>query len=734
MKNVVKILLYLFIAYLPIKVHGQNDYARQFEVMSQVDSLVKEKNFGESNSNIANLTIDAMDNFMARNYNKAIPQFIQIVDYTKVNRPNEYVQLVAWQNVLAMAYMNIGDYKKTEEYYLSSLDILESKNLQNEKIYRNVLDGLGLLYFHVHNYDKANRLNGRAKILYEEALDFSDEYVRCLSNGALIKNALGYNTVTKMFVDVALRQAKKNLSDTIAISSSVATLGQLFGESQKRTLDHNFYIQSRIIPYVTLLTNSFTIYLQIGYFSDAVRAVKESIRVSEHYGLRESSPYNNLGTLYLCKSNFPQAAEWFLKGYSLCKTSYERAEVGMNTVLGLFLSHDKRAASFACEVSSEMKQNIRNNFVFLNSMERVSYWKHFENYFPMMNLVIYESRKTDCFGVIYDNIIEAKGLLLRSSNNIRDAVLKSNNSNDKATFQTLKMFRQKLQSERDSLKRINITKEIEKLDKELTRNVSTYANFVRQNNVSWMNIRDALSEKDVAIEFYNIPLIYGLDSIQTLNGEPRYCAIVLKKGYAYPHIIPLCEEKLLTGLEQYDLYSTDVLYNAVWKPLETELAGMKRIFFSADGELHKIGIENAVLPDGKRMKNSFSLFRLSSTRELVTQSKTILPESAVLYGGLLYDIQKDDLIVESRSGVYHPSNATRTITMDNLRYGVKNLDGTKKEVESIAEYFNDNCRLITGLPVRKNRLRLWMAVLLMWFIWLLMGSFGMKKRRKKEIM
>lgn len=112
MKNVVKILLYLFIAYLPIKVHGQNDYARQFEVMSQVDSLVKEKNFGESNSNIANLTIDAMDNFMARNYNKAIPQFIQIVDYTKVNRPNEYVQLVAWQNVLAMAYMNIGDYKK----------------------------------------------------------------------------------------------------------------------------------------------------------------------------------------------------------------------------------------------------------------------------------------------------------------------------------------------------------------------------------------------------------------------------------------------------------------------------------------------------------------------------------------------------------------------------------------------------------------------------------------------
>lgn len=501
-----------------------------------------------------------------------------------------------------------------------------------------------------------------------------------------------------MQLDVALRQAKKNLSDTTAISSSLMLTDQLLEQPlEKTSIDKNYYVQNRIIPYITLLSNASVIYSEIGYIHEAIKAVKESIRVSEEYGLKEALPYNNLAILYMYQSKFAQATEWCLKGYSLCKTPYESDDVGMNAVLGLFLSHDDRTASVASEVSSNMRQNIRNAFAFLNVTERATYWKHFDKYLPMINLAIYESGKNEYFGTIYDNILESKGLLLRSTNNIRDAVLNSSNNEDRDTYYMLVNLKQQLQTETDSLKRVEITNQAERLDKKLTRSVSAYSDFAKKNNVCWEDVRDVLSDNDIAIEFYNIPIVWGLDSIQTMDGEPRYCAVILKKGYVYPHVIPLCKESQIEELEDFDFYETDSLYNLIWKPLEEELRGVNNIYFAADRNLHKIGIEYALMPDAKRMDEYYSLYRVSSTRELVTFEKSHTPQYAVLYGGLRYDVDKEKLVAESRGGQYHSTSTSRATDMVNLRYGVYYLPGTLVEVESIANGFNGRCELVTDI-------------------------------------
>ena len=177
-----------------------------------------------------------------------------------------------------------------------------------------ILDAVAVLYAQLQNYEKALTYNTQAKTLYEKALDFGDDYVRCVSNCALCHNGLGHNTTAKMMLNVALRQAKQNLSDTTAISSSLTYLNQLSDSPlDTQAIDQNYYIQTRIIPYVTLLSSSATVYSELGYFSDALRAIKESIKVSEEYGLKEALPYNNMGMLYFMKSKFPQSVEWFLK-------------------------------------------------------------------------------------------------------------------------------------------------------------------------------------------------------------------------------------------------------------------------------------------------------------------------------------------------------------------------------------------------------------------------------------
>ena len=648
------------------------------------------------NSNI-DVATDALNLFMAGDYVNAIPLLQNAIGYYKSNRPTDYVHLAAWLKSLGMAYMYVGDYQNSEKTYASAIQLLESHNLQNEKAYRMILDAVAVLYVQLQNYEKALTYNTQAKTLYEKALDFGDDYVRCVSNCALCHNGLGHNTTAKMMLNVALRQAKQNLSDTTAISSSLTDLNQLSDSPlDTQTIDKNYYIQTRIIPYVTLLSNSAT-YSELGYFSDALRAIKESIKISEEYGLKEALPYNNMGMLYFIKSKFPQSVEWFLKSYELCKAPYESDEIGMNTALGLYLSNDSNAATFCSGVSEKMRKNIQDMFAFMSGEERAIYWKHFENYLPVLNLIIYESGNTDAFGAIYDNILEAKGLLLRSTNAIRDAVLNSGNESDIADYIHIGQLKQQLLNEKDDETRSAIKNEIEAIDKRLTQHVNAYADFNSSKNINWEQVRDALSKDDAAIEFYNIPLIWGLDSIQTMEGEPRYCAVLLRKGYKYPHIIPLCKESQLEELDKEDLYETDSIYNLIWQPLENELKGAKNIYFAADRELHKIGIEYAPISENENIGDRYNLFRLSSTRVLAENKTKSKKESAVLYGGLKYDLDKDELIAESRSGDYHPTSTSRAFTAENIRYGVKYLPGTLKEVEEISQNFNPSPRMITDI-------------------------------------
>ena len=649
------------------------------------------------NSNL-DVVAAALNLFLSGDYENAIPLLKRVIAHYRTNRSTDYIHMAEWLESLAVAYMHIGDYNNSEKTYSSAIQLLEANSLQNEKVYRMILNSYAVLYVQLQNYEKALTYNTQAKTLYEKALDFGNEYVICLQNCAMCHNKLGKNTTAKILLNVALRQAKKNLSDTTAISSSLSILNQFSDRPLDNTsLDSNYYVMTRIIPYATLLSNSATVYTELGYFSDALRAIKESIKVSEEYGLKEALPYSNMGMLYFIKSKFPQSVEWFLKSYEFCKTPYESDEIGMNTALGLYLSNDSTASTFCSAVSEKMRKNIQDMFAFMSGQERAIYWKHFENYLPLLNLIIYESGNTDAFGSIYDNILEAKGLLLRSTNAIRDAVLNSGNETDIADYIRIGQLKQQMLNEKDDETRLAIEMEIEAIDKRLTQHFNAYTDFNSSKNINWEQVRDALSKDDAAIEFYNIPLIWGLDSIQTMDGEPRYCAVLLRKGYKYPHIIPLCKESQFQELDKEELYETDSIYNLIWQPLEIELKGVRNIYFAVDRELHKVGIEYAPISENESIGDRYNLFRLSSTRVLAENKTKSKKESAVLYGGLKYDLDKDELIAESRSGDYHPTSTSRAFTAADSRYGVKYLPGTLKEVEEIAQRFANRPRIVTDI-------------------------------------
>ena len=118
----------------------------------------------------------------------------------------------------------------------------------------------------------------------------------------------------------------------------------------------------------------------------------------------------------------------------------------------------------------------------------------------------------------------------------------------------------------------------------------------------------------------------------------------------------------------------------IWKPLLSELEGIKNVYFSPSGALHNIGIE--YLPG---MEN-YNIYRLSSTRELVTGGKTETMNRAVLYGGLHYDAGFDKSMTEKSLAMLDETFKERAdVRGMGLRGGKEYLKHTKEEVDIIGE-------------------------------------------------
>lgn len=638
----------------------------------------------------------AMDYEAAGDYQNAISLFEQIVNQQSfLSSGDQAAAIVA----LGGCYIAVGKLYEAEYLYLKALSNLE----ENTESYRYICDALGVLYCQIHNYQKSKKYLELSKQLHEKYLDFDYTYIRCLSNYAITEYSLGHHYIAKLFIDVALKyiregygnDASNKAIDIFTILSSVA------GNKQDiNTFSSNSNVKFQLQPYMQILSNAAMIYKEAGFWDDAVLCMKESIDINKQLREENALVYNNLATMYLAQSRIETSLPLFEKAVSLCKTDYETNEILFNYALALWLAHSSQCESVAVKTSQSLTQSILSNFSFLSQEERTNFYKNFEYYLPLLNVMLYETGDRNLFGQIYDNILITKGLLLRTTNSVKETVLESGNVQVISDYNRMLSLKQQIINERDSLQRIKINEEIEKLDKRLSRNASEYGAFTKSNNIKWKDVCESLKDGDIAIEFYNLPIIIHKDTIQQMTGEPRFCAVLLKKGFKAPDIIPLCKESELEVLFSDSLYNSTTLYDLVWKPLENVLGDVRNIYFAADRMLHQVGIEYALLPDKKRICDNYNIYRLTSTRLLAENKSNNNLKNAVLFGGLNYDLSRDKLIAESRENGIKPVKAYRTADLENYRYGVTYLPGTKEEVENISQFINSTkkirCEVITG--------------------------------------
>ena len=188
----------------------------------------------------------------------------------------------------------------------------------------------------------------------------------------------------------------------------------------------------------------------------------------------------------------------------------------------------------------------------------------------------------------------------------------------------------------------------------------------------WTEVCNALKNDELAIEFVEFPL---WNQKQTMLG-----ALVLRRDYTSPKMIPIFENSQLKQVSDTLTYQCQEMADLVWKPLEAELEGVKTIYFSPSGALYNIGIE--YLPG----MEDYDIYRVSSTRELVTREKDEPLHRAMLYGGLDYNAALDANAADKSVALLDESFLERAnVRGMSQRGGREYLKQSKAEVDIINE-------------------------------------------------
>lgn len=463
------------------------------------------------------------------------------------------------------------------------------------------------------------------------------------------------------------------------INKAILTQRECISKANPRLFDSKYYNGHNLYSDMASFLN------ENEQYDSALVYEKKSLELKEKYFSlhHEKIAYShmNLGIAYGGKGNWDEAICHLNYSYDIYKNQRSRFHQRVLSYLSkysFYLNEIGNLNRYIAEYMISASNDLLSSFQELTYDERSRY---IEDYSNLLNREIptyaYYTHSDSIIEAAYNASLMMKGALLNSENNVKRVIEESKNDALKDLWAELKADRYILAKslEKDSLyRKLNtdsLQKVIYRLEDSLVVKCKEYGDITRSMKLKWKDIQKHLHQEDLAIEFLSFP---------ANNDSIVYAALLLRKDSKSPKMITLFEEKQLTGFPDSLHYQCKEMTDLVWKPLQGEFEGIKNIYFSPSGALYNIGIE--YLPG---MEN-YNVYRLSSTRELVTFNNIEAKNRAVLYGGLRYDAGFDKSGTEKSHAILDEAFKERAnVRGMGLRGGKEYLKHTKEEVDIIGE-------------------------------------------------
>jgi CHAT domain-containing protein/Flp pilus assembly protein TadD len=474
----------------------------------------------------------------------------------------------------------------------------------------------------------------------------------------------------------------------------------------------------------TSLNNLAELYRSQGKYAEAEPLYQRALRIWEK-ALGPEHPaaayaLNNLALLYETQGKYAEAEPLFQRALRTWEKALGPAHPEVATAL------NNLAALYYAQAQPEKAEPL-----FQRGLENLV--SQFERYFPYMsekdklafldtvsgNFPLYASfcfsywvRNPALAARLYDALLWRKGLVASGMAALRSQILSSGDRQALALLDQLNAKRSVLANflnqqpkDRAEWKKTSeqLGREADEIERELARTTSAWAEQKRLARATWRDVQKALAKDEAAVEVVRFPFYDG----KRWTDKTYYAALVITpETTTAPALLALGEAEKLEGepLEEYrwrvatrdkpDERSVGrtgaALYNVFWKPLETALAGKKRIYLSPDGALNQVSLGVVLAEDGRLLMEDRDLRLVSSTKDILRQRQGPAAGSAVLIGNPNFNLSEAQQ--RSAARALRPAKESEVLlaaALGGRRSGeqrgraLEPLPGTKAELQSI---------------------------------------------------
>lgn len=654
-------------------------------------------------------------------------------------------------NSLALLYHDMGRYELAQAKYLEAIPLLRKAPGEANTFYISARTGLALNYQTIGNFKAAEATYLELKPLIAENLGKESLYYStCLNNLTSLWRSMGrYLDAKPVLLEVKSLRAINPGKNDPAYCGTLVNLGNLYLELRQPDSARAAFFEAidifekmdkpQLQPfYINALASLAGLYLAEDKYVKAEALYLKSLALLEEIQGKDHDGYitqiNNLGACYLKMQQFEKASKNILEAKNRCEKAlgptHEINGFILDNLVDLYLKtdHPDSAVFYLEAVSAFRQKQIIQGANHLSEREMGIYANDFTRYLDRYFSIRYLQHGFPALTELcLDNALFYKGFLLQNINRLKNLALSDTSAAQK--YEMLLSYFRRLSAEysRPLTERKNIPELEEKannLEKDLARSVAGYGEAMQQ--VKWQEVQQNLKPTEAAIEFVQYQF-YN----KKLTDSTLYAALILRPGWTAPCMVTLFEQRQIqpllaaanTATTAGHIYAnsgnlhqqknragqkknpsrgereegivipdaqTASLYQLIWAPLDSLLQGAKTVYFAPSGQLHRLQMNAIAIPNtNQTLADKYALVQLGSTRQLVVsaQSTPATAQTAVLFGGLKYDLEKSaeipDSAVQTRPA--YDVAALRSALGGPGGSDWAYLPGTEKEMESVAQ-------------------------------------------------
>jgi len=583
---------------------------------------------------------------------------------------------------LASGYRYIGKLMEADQCYQEYLDHLITTYGKVSTKYAEGLQHYTSYLISIREMDKAKEYLSEADTIFHHLECISDSrYAYFLGGVSTYFYTLGNDSIGEVY-----------------FNRSINLIEEIYGKSSK---DYSGMMLGRIIH----LLNSNELDEAESLAKNILHTNQEQYRQGKVDRIDIGAYHFFLNLVLIDKEDYKEALKHGKKALKIFKEEEGvNAFYYNNSLYDVLKSYEKtgktrKAYHLYRDMLAFTQEKITQAFSYLSEEERNSFYalKSYEfNDFGVF--AINHHKKIPVISEdLFNMQLYSKGLLLRSTTRLLNAIQKSKDSTALELYYSFKNVKEILANAYAVPEKKLIEQNINldsledaagSLERQLNARTATFNLSIEERIPDWKEVQAKLNADDCLVEIMRIStskdsvVYYAALIITEKSRKPEL--LFLKDGYHMENKhLKSYRNQLMYKIEDQSSYA--VFFEPIWDRIEQTLPDVKQIFISPDGVYNQINLQTLYNPGtGKYLIEQFNLHYLTNSGDLLSikSRKDDYSRRSILFGYPNYNLS-DDPDSKAKELTFFDQERNLNQTME-----ISDLPGTRDEINSIQDFFS----------------------------------------------